>query len=179
MLYVEVILPLPLEGVFTYSVPDIMAEKVKMGVRVLVPLGKSKTYTAMAVRTHSQKPDFQTRDILQVIDAEPVLLEKQLKLWQWIATYYMAPLGDVFKAALPAGLKAEENYKPRTVRCVTLAENLRTEPSMQLAMCISRIGTKRTARRRHNTSKRLRATNCLTQHTPRTPCSDSLSTVAF
>ena len=55
MLYVEVILPLPLEGVFTYSVPDIMAEKVKMGVRVLVPLGKSKTYTAMAVRTHSQK----------------------------------------------------------------------------------------------------------------------------
>ena len=136
MLYVEVILPLPLEGVFTYSVPDIMAEKVKMGVRVLVPLGKSKTYTAMAVRTHSQKPDFQTRDILQVIDAEPVLLEKQLKLWQWIATYYMAPLGDVFKAALPAGLKAEENYKPRTVRCVTLAENLRTEPSMQLAMSI-------------------------------------------
>ena len=136
MLYVEVILPLPLEGVFTYSVPDIMAEKVKMGVRVLVPLGKSKTYTAMAVRTHSQKPDFQTRDILQVIDAEPVLLEKQLKLWQWIATYYMSPLGDVFKAALPAGLKAEENYKPRTVRCVTLAENLRTEPSMQLAMSI-------------------------------------------
>ena len=136
MLYVEVILPLPLEGVFTYSVPDLMAEKVKMGVRVLVPLGKSKTYTAMAVRTHSQKPDFQTRDILQVIDAEPVLLEKQLKLWQWIATYYMAPLGDVFKAALPAGLKAEENYKPRTVRCVTLAENLRTEPSMQLAMTI-------------------------------------------
>ena len=125
MLYVEVILPLPLESVFTYSVPDLMAEKVKMGVRVLVPLGKSKTYTAMAVRTHSQKPDFQTRDILQVIDAEPVLLEKQLKLWQWIATYYMAPLGDVFKAALPAGLKAEENYKPRTVRCVTLAEKLR------------------------------------------------------
>ena len=54
-----------------------MAEKVKMGVRVLVPLGKSKTYTAMAVRTHSQKPDFQTRDILQVIDAEPMLLEKR------------------------------------------------------------------------------------------------------
>lgn len=136
MHYVDVILPLPLEGTFTYSLPASLAGGVRLGVRVLVPLGKSKTYTAMAVRTHDVKPDFETRDILQVIDQEPVLLERQLRLWQWISTYYMSALGDVFKAALPAGLKAEENYRPKTVRCVTLHANLRTEQNLHLALTI-------------------------------------------
>ena len=134
MLYVDVILPLPLEGTFTYSVPDTLAPQVRMGVRVVVPLGRSKTYTAMAVRTHGDKPEFDTRDIIQVVDASPVLPERQLRLWQWISTYYMCALGDVFKAALPAGLKAEDGYRPKTVRCVTLPANLRTEHSLHIAM---------------------------------------------
>ena len=134
MLYVEVILPLPLEGTFTYSVPDTLAPKVRMGVRVVVPLGRSKTYTAMAVSMHNDKPEFDTRDILQVVDDNPVLPERQLRLWQWISTYYMCALGDVFKAALPAGLKAEDGYRPKTVRCVTLPANLRTEHSLHIAM---------------------------------------------
>lgn len=136
MHYVDVILPLPLEGTFTYSVPEPMETQVRMGVRVLVPLGRSKTYTAMAVRLHSEKPEFETRPIIQVIDAEPVLIEQQLHLWQWISTYYMSPIGDVFKAALPAGLKAEENYRPKTVRCVTLPANLRSEQSLHMALTI-------------------------------------------
>ena len=134
MLYVEVILPLPLDGTFTYSVPDTLAPQVRMGVRVVVPLGRSKTYTAMAVSTHNDKPEFDTRDILQVVDDSPVLPERQLRLWQWISTYYMCALGDVFKAALPAGLKAEDGYRPKTVRCVTLPSNLRTEHSLHIAM---------------------------------------------
>lgn len=134
MLYVEVILPLPLDGTFTYSVPDTLAPQVRMGVRVVVPLGRSKTYTAMAVSTHNDKPEFDTRDILQVVDDSPVLPERQLRLWQWISTYYMCALGDVFKAALPAGLKAEDGYRPKTVRCVTLPANLRTEHSLHIAM---------------------------------------------
>ena len=134
MLYVEVILPLPLDGTFTYSVPDTLAPQVRMGVRVVVPLGRSKTYTAMAVGTHNDKPEFDTRDILQVVDDSPVLPERQLRLWQWISTYYMCALGDVFKAALPAGLKAEDGYRPKTVRCVTLPANLRTEHSLHIAM---------------------------------------------
>ena len=134
MLYVEVILPLPLDGTFTYSVPDTLAPQVRMGVRVVVPLGRSKTYTAMAVRTHNDKPEFDTRDILQVVDDSPVLPERQLRLWQWISTYYMCALGDVFKAALPAGLKAEDGYRPKTVRCVTLPANLRSEHSLHIAM---------------------------------------------
>lgn len=113
-----------------------MVAQVWMGVRVLVPLGRSKTYTAMAVRLHSDKPEFETRPIIQVIDAEPVLIEQQLRLWQWISTYYMSPIGDVFKAALPAGLKAEENYRPKTVRCVTLPANLRSEQSLHMALTI-------------------------------------------
>lgn len=113
-----------------------MVALVRMGVRVLVPLGRSKTYTAMAVRLHSEKPEFETRPIIQVIDAEPVLIEQQLRLWQWISTYYMSPIGDVFKAALPAGLKAEENYRPKTVRCVTLPANLRSEQSLHMALTI-------------------------------------------
>ena len=136
MHYVDVILPLPLEGTFTYSVPEPMVAQVRMGVRVLVPLGRSKTYTAMAVRLHSEKPEFETRPIIQVIDAEPVLIEQQLRLWQWISTYYMSPIGDVFKAALPAGLKAEENYRPKTVRCVTLPANLRSEQALHMALTI-------------------------------------------
>ena len=136
MHYVDVILPLPLEGTFTYSVPEPMVAQVRMGVRVLVPLGRSKTYTAMAVRLHSEKPEFETRPIIQVIDAEPVLIEQQLRLWQWISTYYMSPIGDVFKSALPAGLKAEENYRPKTVRCVTLPANLRSEQSLHMALTI-------------------------------------------
>lgn len=136
MHYVDVILPLPLEGTFTYSVPEPMETQVRMGMRVLVPLGRSKTYTAMAVRLHSEKPEFETRPIIQVIDAEPVLIEQQLRLWQWISTYYMSPIGDVFKAALPAGLKAEENYRPKTVRCVTLPANLRSEQSLHMALTI-------------------------------------------
>ncbi|WP_302949298.1 replication restart helicase PriA [Leyella stercorea] len=136
MHYVDVILPLPLEGTFTYSVPEPMVAQVRMGVRVLVPLGRSKTYTAMAMRLHSEKPEFETRPIIQVIDAEPVLIEQQLHLWQWISTYYMSPIGDVFKAALPAGLKAEENYRPKTVRCVTLPANLRSEQSLHMALTI-------------------------------------------
>ena len=136
MHYVDVILPLPLEGTFTYSLPEALADKVCLGVRVLVPLGKSKTYTAMAVRVHEDAPEFKTRDILQVIDADPVMLDRQMRLWQWIATYYMAALGDVFKAALPAGLKAEENYRPKTVRCVTLPASLRSEQSLHLVMSI-------------------------------------------
>lgn len=113
-----------------------MVAQVRMGVRVLVPLGRSKTYTAMAVQLHSEKPEFETRPIIQVIDAEPVLIEQQLRLWQWISTYYMSPIGDVFKAALPAGLKAEENYRPKTVRCVTLPANLRSEQSLHMALTI-------------------------------------------
>jgi primosomal protein N' (replication factor Y) (superfamily II helicase) len=133
MRYVDVILPLPLDSTFTYGVGDALAPKLVPGMRVLVPVGRSKTYTAMALRVHDDKPAFDTRDILGIMDDTPVLLERQLRLWQWIADYYMAPLGDVYKAALPAGLKAEDGYRPKTERCVKLPESLRNENAIVLA----------------------------------------------
>ncbi|MCH3981965.1 MAG: primosomal protein N' [Prevotella sp.] len=132
MKYVDVILPLPLDGVFTYAVPDIWAPQVRLGVRVLVPLGKSKTYTAIAVRLHDDAPDFEVKEVMAVLDPSPLLLPQQYQLWQWISRYYLAPLGDIYKAAFPAGLKAEDQYKPRKELYVGLSEALRNEQSLQL-----------------------------------------------
>ena len=134
MKYVDVIVPLPLEGTFTYSVPHNLAERVRFGVRVAVTFGASKVHTAIVVRVHQDKPAFYVKDIVDVIDDQPMLLEQQYQLWQWLSGYYMAPLGDVYNAALPAGLKVEENYKPRTETYIDLCEPLRNEQSLNVAL---------------------------------------------
>ena len=137
MKYVDVILPLPLQGFFTYAVSDSLAARVAMGMRVLVPFGKSKTYAAIAVRTHADKPnlpDSKIREILALLDDTPVLLPNQLRLWRWIADYYMSPLGDVMNAALPAGLKAEVGYKPKTEACVCLGEKFANAEAQRAAV---------------------------------------------
>lgn len=135
MHYVDVLLPLPLDGLYTYAVPTEMEGRVSFGMRVVVPLGKTKTYVAMAVRVHQDKPQANSlKSILQVLDQQPVLLPEQYRLWQWIAHYYMSPLGDVLKAALPAGLKNEEHYKPRTETYIRLTQNFRTEQAQHIAM---------------------------------------------
>ena len=135
-MFVDVILPLPLDGFFTYSVPQPWGEQVKIGIRVLVPFGRSKTYVGIVAKTHKGPlpSDFQIKDILQVMDAEPILLDSQLLLWQWIADYYMSPIGEVYKAALPSGLKAEEGYKPRTETYIRLAPNFRSEQALHIAL---------------------------------------------
>lgn len=133
--YVDVILPLPLEGLFTYAVPQGMESQICFGVRVLVPLGKSKKYLAMAVSTHHNKPEgYAVKDIIQVTDSTPILLPQQYKLWQWIADYYMSPLGDVFKAAFPSGLKAEDGYKPKTELYIRLTEPFQSERALHIAL---------------------------------------------
>ena len=135
MHYVDVLLPLPLEGLYTYAVPTEMEGRVSFGMRVVVPLGKTKTYVAMAVRVHQDKPQANSlKFILQVLDQQPVLLPEQYRLWQWIAHYYMSPLGDVLKAALPAGLKNEEHYKQRTESYIRLTQNFSTEQAQHIAM---------------------------------------------
>ena len=134
MRYVDVILPRPLEGYFTYAITDEQATRVKLGVRVLVPFGSSKTCTAMAVRVHDEKPAFDTKAVLQVVDTAPMLLPQQLDLWQWIAQYYMAPIGDVYTAALPAGLKDEAGWQPKTEVYVALADSFQTDKTLNIAL---------------------------------------------
>lgn len=134
MKYVDVILPLPLDGTFTYSVPDGMEGKVVPGVRLLVPLGKSKKYIAMATRLHDDKPAFSCKPVEAVLDNTPSLLPQQMRLWQWIGYYYMAPLGDVYNAAMPGGLKSTEKFKPKMELYVELASTYRSEQALHVAL---------------------------------------------
>lgn len=122
-MFVDCIVPLPLEGVFTYNVPAHLSQKVQVGCRVNVPFGQKKQYAALVTRVHEEQPSYQTKDILAILDEEKMLLPNQLKLWQWVAEYYMCTLGEVYKAAIPSGLKDKDGvvrYKPRTVDCVRL-----------------------------------------------------------
>jgi len=134
-LFADVILPVPLDGLFTYSVPQQLAQQVREGVRVLVPFGRNRNHVGIIAKIHQQAPEeYQTKDILQVLDLSPVLLDSQLRLWQWIAEYYMSPLGEVLKAALPSGLKAEDGYKPKTELCIRLTAPFREERAQHIAI---------------------------------------------
>ena len=114
MKYVDVILPLPLANTFTYSVPDEWADTVHVGKRVVVPFGKKKMYTAVIYLVHSITPTvYEAKEILCLLDNEPILRRPQMKLWDWIASYYQAFLGDVYQAAVPAGLKLESETQVR------------------------------------------------------------------
>ncbi len=136
-MFIDVILPLPLDGLFTYSIPAPLVEQVKIGVRVLVPFGRSKTYVGIVAKTHKEDVpprEIQIKDILQVLDTEPILLDTQLRLWQWIADYYMSPIGEVYKAALPSGLKAEDGYRPKTETYIRLTPSFRNEQALHVAL---------------------------------------------
>ena len=134
MRYVDVILPLPLDGVFTYAISDELAARAKAGMRVVVPFNKSKRYTAIIVSLHDRKPDFEVKPAIELLDSNPILLPVQLQLWQWISQYYMAPLGEVMNAALPAGLKNEEGYSPKTETYIGLCEPFRNEQALHIAL---------------------------------------------
>jgi primosomal protein N' len=139
--YVEVILPLPLEGTFTYVVPDALLDKVVPCVRLLVPFGKTKTYIGICDTYPTDHPNnnddndgIEYKAILAILDDGPVLLPQQLQLWHWIANYYMSPIGDVYKAALPSGLKGEDTYKPHTEVYICLGKQFRGEQELHIAL---------------------------------------------
>ncbi len=135
MTYADIVLPLPLHGFFTYAVPPAWQDNVVKGMRVLVPFGRNKFYVGLVARLHDEKPEgYVVKDIAQVLDNAPILLENQFRLWTWIADYYMSPMGEVYKAALPAGLKAEDGYKPRTETYIRLAPAYRNEPTLHVAL---------------------------------------------
>ena len=144
MTYANIILPLPLDGYFTYGVPDALASRVQNGMRVTVPFGKSKTYVGIVAEypvdvpkpaeevAQQGKKEIEYKNIADVLDDAPILLPQQLRLWKWIADYYMSPIGDVYKAALPSGLKAEDGFRPRTELFIRLADKYRDEQTLTL-----------------------------------------------
>lgn len=106
--YMDVILPIPLERFFTYSLTEAEAAKLLPGIRVAVPFGKTKLYTALVYRIHQTPPEvYEAKPLHQILDEEPVVSPLQLKHWEWIASYYMCTLGEVFRAALPRPLLLE------------------------------------------------------------------------
>ncbi len=109
--FVDVLLPLPLPALFTYRVPYEMNDLVGFGVRVIVPFGRSKLYSALVVRVHENAPQVTTKYILDVVDDRPVISERQFQLWQWMANYYLCTLGEVMAAALPSALKLASETK--------------------------------------------------------------------
>ena len=108
MHFVEVILPLSLAKTFTYSVSEAEYNYIKKGMRVAVPFGKSKIYTALVIETHENKPTlYDAKEIHQILDEKPIVTEIQITHWQWIASYYMCAIGDVYRGAMPSALLLE------------------------------------------------------------------------
>lgn len=126
----DVILPLPLHGCFTYSLPEEMEADARIGSRVVVSFGRKKYYTAIVRNIHQVAPtDYEVKEVTAVLDSEPILLPRQFQFWEWLADYYLCTPGDVYKAALPSGLKLESEtivvYNPEFESDVQLPEKER------------------------------------------------------
>ena len=131
--FVDVILPLPLPGTFTYSIPEELKGKIIPGCRVVVPFGKKVTYTALVSSLHNNpNNNYEIRPIRELLDEAPIVLNEQIKLWDWIARYYMCSLGEIYKAAIPQGLKGE--FKPRTEQRVRLTARCNDEKGINLIL---------------------------------------------
>ena len=110
--FADILLPLPLEATFTYRVPQELEGRVAFGMRVIVPFGRSKLYSGLVVRVHTEAPqEWATKYIVDVMDERPVVSERQFRLWQWMADYYLCTLGEVMAAALPSALKLASETK--------------------------------------------------------------------
>ena len=143
MAYANIVLPVPLDAQFSYIVPDALADKVQVGMRVVVPFGKTKTYVGIISLYPAPKPansvdekgkKITFKEILSIFEPAPILVPEQLKLWQWMSNYYMTPIGDVYKAAFPSGLKTEDKYKPRTELYITLSDIYKNNEALNLLL---------------------------------------------
>ena len=124
MIYVDVILPLPLQNTFTYEVPSEF-EAVEEGMRVVVQFGQKKFYTAVVFKIHNETPkNYIAKPIINVLDRQPIISNQQFKLWEWIANYYCCSLGDVMHSALPSLLKLSSETKLKIKENIVDKSNL-------------------------------------------------------
>ena len=125
MYFVEVILPLSLAKTFTYKVTEVEFHFVKNGMRVVVPFGKSKMYTALTIDKHQNEPSlYEAKEIDQILDENPIVTNFQIAHWQWIASYYMCAIGDVYRGAMPSALLLESETVISQKQFATVDENL-------------------------------------------------------
>jgi primosomal protein N' (replication factor Y) len=127
MKYAEIIIPLPLAGMFTYRIPDEMERVISVYCRVVVPFGSKHYYTGIVARIHDEKPanDHAVKDLFVLPDERTVVRPSQLRLWQWMSSYYLCPVGEVFRAAFPAGLK------PDSTTMVTVRQDAEAEAPLK------------------------------------------------
>ncbi|MBR4066413.1 MAG: primosomal protein N' [Bacteroidaceae bacterium] len=131
--YIEAILPLPLPGTYTYSIPGTLEDRIAVGCRVSVPLGEKKNYTALVKEIHGREPEeYSIKPIRELLDEEPIVTAGQLRLWDWMSKYYLCSLGEIYKAAVPQGLKGE--FKPLTEQRVRLAAKWHNAKSVNLLL---------------------------------------------
>lgn len=141
-MYAEIILPLPLYSTFTYEIPEEMRHDLCKGSRVLVQFGKKKYYTGIVEHIHSQAPaGYDVKQIMALLDPTPVVRYPQLKLWHWIAEYYLCSPGEVFKAAVPTGLKPESETFVSLNNDFEMPEGIRLNESQ--AMVIQSLQNKK------------------------------------
>nr|WP_321454268.1 primosomal protein N' [uncultured Carboxylicivirga sp.] len=106
--FADIILPVPLPRLFTYSIPDDLIQLADIGKRVVVSFGKKKSYSGIVYKIHQNEPkEYETKPILSVLDTHPIVNTEQLRFWEWLSDYYQCTLGEIYKAALPSGLKME------------------------------------------------------------------------
>ena len=155
--FVEVILPLAIEGTYTYRVPRDLVEDLEIGKRVIVPFGRSKLYSGIMAEVHQQAPErYEAKYIYEILDDKPIVNDKQLKLWEWIRTYYFCTLGEVMQAALPSALKlasetvlslksAEEDASPVELsdKEYTVIEALELAGTLKVSEVVKILGQKR------------------------------------
>lgn len=121
--YAECILPVPLAQTFTYALTEEQSARASIGMRAIVPFGKTHKYTGIIIGLSDNAPEgVEIKNVVDLPDGAPIIRQQQYALWQWISDYYICPIGDVLKAALPAELKPEEgkggvireDFKPKT-----------------------------------------------------------------
>ena len=139
MLYADILLPLPLAGTFSYCVPEPMCGSIAVGHRVVVPFGAKKFYTGIVCGlSHTPPMGFEVKPVAQLLDANPIIKRPQLQLWEWIADYYLCSVGEVFKAAMPAGLKVEsETFVERAPDYEELSDNRLSEREVMILAVLS------------------------------------------
>jgi len=156
MLYfIEVVLPLAVSKTFTYQVSEAEFNYIQLGMRVAVPFGKTKIYTALVVDKNNIPPQlYQAKEIHQILDEQPVVNLFQIAHWKWIASYYMCSLGEVYRSALPSGyilesetiISAKENHEVASEDLkddeYLILEALKTQSSITIQEVIKILGKK-------------------------------------
>lgn len=152
--FVEIILPIPLEGTFTYHVPEPLTSAIQVGMRVVVPFGKSRIYCGIVHSFHFIEPPIkEVKSVIALMDEEPMMIRPQFQLWEWLGSYYMATPGEIFVAAIPMGLRLEsetqvcihpdfDDKSVLSIKEMRLFNALSTEKTCTIAELIKRTQSK-------------------------------------